>query len=926
MFVLCTSRSGSTLLRFVLDAHPDLACPPEMKLPFVLAQLARLWSATDGLGRESANGGPAISEAAAVGIRQTMDQMIGPYLARRGKTRYCDKNLGTEPHVETLLAVYPEAKFICLYRHPMDMIASGVEACPWGLSQYGFEPYVAHAPGNSVLALARYWSDHISAILAVEDKFPGRCHRVRYEDLVADPETVASGMFQFLGLPPAPGISARAFSRDRERTGPGDFKIWNTSQISDDSVGRGWSVPADLIPGPLTETINGLVDRLGYVRIDASWGTVRKPSDLRLPAEGQALASRSADRGGPVPAGALLVSERLQRGLRRADNAFIGEWRPYSDGPFLMVALAPTGPEDDVWWLVDLAGARVVSGTGNCTESRGWTISAPAATWEQVIRDGLNLGIAFRRHGMRYRDQGGGGAGSTTADNRVSMMSDLLGIVTWSPDRTDSPGPPLPPTEIRPARDQRLAGQLAAGQLAGGPTAAQTAASQQAAQQQAAAQRSFEQRAAGQLAAGQPRTARPRDGQPTAGLPAADDGSDDHPADDELLPWERDRQPSPGGPDLDAALWQPTPAEPGPRPNEPQPPRLTRFTISTAGRTAQAATPGDAPPRDAPSSKNPSRDTSVGDTPARNALLLGIPARDTSIGNTPARDAPAADMSARSAEPGGSVTTRPRPTGPSYSRSAAARERLRLEREQESRRRRRRLRVITLGTIALIAAGVTTSIALQPSGTHHAPKVSAPPARPGFGYSGPYAPVTLNADNSVTMAQPGVSQPVLDVYEDFQCSACRTFEQGSGATIQQLADQGKVKVVYYPFTVFGSQPQRASSIRAWSAAKCVPASLWARYHNLLYASQPAPTAAGGFTPSLLIRLGQTAGITSSGFAQCVQSQQFAVQDAPLSDQIMNSGVTSMLTLRLNGQALNPDVTAAQLRRVIISASSRKTTA
>src|SRR6185437_11470830 len=91
VFVLCTSRSGSTLLRFVLDAHPDLACPPEMKLPFVLAQLARLWSATDGLGRESANGGPAISEAAAAGIRQTMDQMIGPYLARRGKTRYCDK-------------------------------------------------------------------------------------------------------------------------------------------------------------------------------------------------------------------------------------------------------------------------------------------------------------------------------------------------------------------------------------------------------------------------------------------------------------------------------------------------------------------------------------------------------------------------------------------------------------------------------------------------------------------------------------------------------------------------------------------------------------------------------------------------------------------------------------------------------------------
>src|SRR6516162_5977967 len=32
VFVLCNGRSGPTLLRFVLDAHPDLACPPETNL------------------------------------------------------------------------------------------------------------------------------------------------------------------------------------------------------------------------------------------------------------------------------------------------------------------------------------------------------------------------------------------------------------------------------------------------------------------------------------------------------------------------------------------------------------------------------------------------------------------------------------------------------------------------------------------------------------------------------------------------------------------------------------------------------------------------------------------------------------------------------------------------------------------------------
>jgi protein-disulfide isomerase len=825
----------------VLDAHPDLACPPELKMPNVLAQLARLWSATDALGGTAAhNGSTGISDAAAAGIRHTMDLMIGPYLAKRGKKRYCDKNLNTEPHVETLLAAYPEAKFICLYRHPMDMIASGVEACPWGLNQYGFEPYVAHAPGNSVLALARYWADHVGAILAVEDKFPGKCHRVRYEDLVADSEAVAAGIFGFLGLPPVPGISALAFSRERERTGPGDFKIWNTSQITDDSVGRGWSVPADLIPAPLTETINGLVDRLGYVRLDANWGTVRKPSDLRLPAEGQAPTLKVPGPGsGQIPPGSLLINERLQVGLRRLGDEFIQEWKPYSDRSFLMVALASASTDDDVWWLVDLAARKVVSGSGHCSEDCGWTISAPAATWEQVIRDGLNLGIAFRRHGMRYRDNGGGGAGSITADNRVSMMSDLLGIISWNPHRADSPGRSPPPT----AKDHHASEQ---------PT---------------------------------------------------DIRQSDHPVDDDLPAWERDRQPPPQGADLDAVLWQGAPVE-----QTPEAPRIARISISTV--LPRGAPPD--PPGPGPDDPGPPR---LADRAAPITLLdeAGAPGPPAKLA---AFAAPAPAQKRPRAQSHSQRTAGQADRGPT-----SARERLHLERALRARRRRR-FRMATVCAIALIAAAAITSVALQQGGTG----VRANAAQPGFGYPGPYAPVTLNADNSITMAQPGVNQPVLDVYEDFQCSTCRTFEQGSGAAIQRLADEGKVKVVYYPFTVFSSQPQRASSIRAWAAARCIPANIWARYHNSLYASQPAQTAADGFAVNLLVQLGRSVGVTSPSFAQCVQSQQYAVQDPPLSDQIMNSGVSSMLTLKLNGQVLDPRLTSSQLRQQIISASSGKTTA
>ncbi|HEX3489942.1 MAG TPA: thioredoxin domain-containing protein, partial [Streptosporangiaceae bacterium] len=374
----------------------------------------------------------------------------------------------------------------------------------------------------------------------------------------------------------------------------------------------------------------------------------------------------------------------------------------------------------------------------------------------------------------------------------------------------------------------------------------------------------------------QVRARAPADGQ-QADEQAGDPEPDDHPADDELLPWERNRQPAPRGVNLDAALWQPAPAE-------PEAPPVASGSSGPAYRAASAPKPS---------------------------------------------GTPASGKSARPAAPSRSASARPRPPASSYSRrSAAARERLRQEREQESRRRR--LRFATIGTLTLVSGIVIASIAFQHDGGGNAsggdhPAAKASTLAPGFGYGGPYAPVTLNADNSVTMAQSGVTQPVLDVYEDFQCSACRAFEKASGATIQQLAVEGKVKVVYYPFTVVGSQAQVASSIRAWAAAKCAPADAWASYHNLLYASQPASTTDGGFTVSLLLRLGKTAGITSPGFTQCVESQQYAVQDAPLSDQIVNSGVDSMLTLKLNGQAIEPSLSATQLRKVILSAASKKTT-
>ena len=252
----------------------------------------------------------------------------------------------------------------------------------------------------------------------------------------------------------------------------------------------------------------------------------------------------------------------------------------------------------------------------------------------------------------------------------------------------------------------------------------------------------------------------------------------------------------------------------------------------------------------------------------------------------------------------------------------SARDRIRIERDRVARRRRRRIRgLATAAGVLVLASGIVIGITVKSHQDRHAPPAPPPP----FGYVGPYAPVTLNADNSVTMARPGVTTPVLDFYEDFQCPECRAFEGSDGAVIQQLAEQGKVKVVYYPFTTYTTQPQQANSVRAWAAARCAPPGDWAEYHNLLYASQPAQTVSGGFPVSQLVHLGNVAGITSPAFAQCVRSQQYAVEDAPVSDQIINAGVSTMPAVILDGKVLGNGVTPAALREQILAKFPRKPT-
>jgi len=437
VFVLCMGRSGSTLLRFLLDAHPELACPPETSLPALCGQLAVVWSLIEGapLAAERGAAPPRVPGAAVAGIRRMLDEMTGSYLARRGKRLFCDKSLGSARVADLLTQIYPAARFLCLYRHPMDVIRSGLDACPWGLNGYGFDQYIVGSPGNAVLALARYWLDNATMIHAVEQAHPGRCHRVRYEDLVADPEAVMQEVYAFIGAAPAPGVAGACFTGERERFGPADHKIWATSQVSGDSVGRGESVPAGLIAPPVTAAINELAAELGYLPVDTDWGTPGRAADPRVPDTIRGVAVPSG--GGPAP-GSQALEESLRSRLEAAGGRFPGQWQACAAEKFLLVSRTSTGGSE-TQWLVDVAARTITidneadddeTGDGTDDDDVTWSILGSPQAWEAVLSGELNLHAALRHNDLRYCPAGTDSP--VASQTRIAMLADLLGPGAWA--------------------------------------------------------------------------------------------------------------------------------------------------------------------------------------------------------------------------------------------------------------------------------------------------------------------------------------------------------------------------------------------------------------------------------------------------------------------------------------------------------------
>jgi protein-tyrosine sulfotransferase len=263
IFIFSCARTGSTLLRYVLDTHPAIFAPAEMALGDLSNLLYYTHAALRGVKQPSL----AWREDPDVlaGIRRTLTGLLEPAARERGKTIWCEKSPSNLNQVDLLVRLFPEARAICLYRNHLDTIHSCL-----GVSRYGFlgilTNYLLRSPDNYVAAFARYWVEGNSKLLDLERRRPESTHRLLYEDLVRRPEEALAGLFAFLDLPWSSDLIEAVF-KTAHGGGPGDPYVEFSGKIHDHNVGSGRDLPVELIPPDLATAIEELNRELGFAEL-----------------------------------------------------------------------------------------------------------------------------------------------------------------------------------------------------------------------------------------------------------------------------------------------------------------------------------------------------------------------------------------------------------------------------------------------------------------------------------------------------------------------------------------------------------------------------------------------------------------------------------------------------------------------------------
>lgn len=194
-FIIGSARSGTTLLRMMLNAHPEVAVPPESRF------VTDLYSTEEVVTEEFLNRlaahprwrsweTPIADVRAQIGGRaripytEAVEAAYETFARARGKSRFGDKTPRYIEELPLLARLWPRAKFVHLVRDGREVALS-----------FGDVPF---GP-KTVARAAALWNERVvHGMESGRPLGPDRYREMHYEDLVENPREEVESLCRFL--------------------------------------------------------------------------------------------------------------------------------------------------------------------------------------------------------------------------------------------------------------------------------------------------------------------------------------------------------------------------------------------------------------------------------------------------------------------------------------------------------------------------------------------------------------------------------------------------------------------------------------------------------------------------------------------------------------------------------------------------------
>lgn len=215
--------------------------------------------------------------------------------------------------------------------------------------------------------------------------------------------------------------------------------------------------------------------------------------------------------------------------------------------------------------------------------------------------------------------------------------------------------------------------------------------------------------------------------------------------------------------------------------------------------------------------------------------------------------------------------------------------------EQAAKARKRRILLIGL-VVLTIVVGVSGGVYWWQN-------------RPqGNGFS--TIPPNATANRNGMIAAPGratAGAPTVEVFADYQCPNCAMLETYFGRTLQTMAENGEIILVYRTMNFLDDALGNSSSTTAAIGATCADsAGLYAEYHARVFENQPEHEGDGFSTQTLRVTIPTQIGLTDSrltSFQQCFDTRATEAFVDAMNTAALADGVTATPTIRVNGKTL-----------------------